>query len=126
MILYCDGYSNLKSCGFIVSDLNRIVSYQSYPPNKYTSNTCEYLAMLEALELSSNFSVIYSDSQLVVNQITNNWKCNYPHLKVILEKCKSILREKDVDIFWISRNKNIAGKIIEEYETRERKRFISF
>lgn len=112
-IYYTDGYTNNKECGYLILSEN-IEIHNNYEHKKYTCNECEYLGMLETLKICNENSIIYSDSQLVVNQLTKNWKCNFDHLRILRDKCKEILSAKKVTIKWIPREKNKAGKRIEE------------
>lgn len=115
MIYYCDGYENAKGCGYLVSsDKSSVLSHQNFSPRAYTNNECEYLAVLKAIELASKNDVIYTDSKLVVGQLSWGWKCNYQHLKVLIDKCKNMMSNKPVKIRWINRERNLAGKIIEK------------
>lgn len=57
-----------------------------------TNNEAEYKALISALEkarsLKAQSVLIYSDSELLVKQITGAYKVKSPHLKTLLEKAK--------------------------------------
>lgn len=115
MIYYCDGYENMKGCGYLVASNNSsILFHQKFSPRLYTNNECEYLAVIKAIELASKNDTIYTDSKLVVGQLCWKWKCNYKHLSVLINRCKELMINKPVDIRWINRERNLAGIIIEK------------
>lgn len=49
---------------------------------------------------------IYGDSNLVVNQLTEEWKCNAPHLKLLRKRCWELLEGIDYSTTWIPRERN--------------------
>lgn len=86
-----------------------------------TGNLAEYTAVLNALSYTvGRLSilverrlgvVIYSDSQLVINQIRGEWACNKSHLRDIRDRAVQIaetLRAAgvSVDFVWIPREQN--------------------
>ena len=77
-----------------------------------TNNEMEYAAVIVALESSSN-NEIYTDSQLVVNQVAGKWKVKEAHLKPLCQRVQELLKEKDSTLHWIPREENLAGKILE-------------
>lgn len=80
---------------------------------KRTNNEMEYLALMAGLEVANEGDIIFTDSQLTVNQIKLKWKCNYEHLRLLRDTCIKILKDKNVRIIWIPRSGNLAGKILE-------------
>jgi len=76
-----------------------------------TNNVAEYFgvvtALKYALELGATDITIYTDSQLVRNQIEGNWRCKDDELKVLQKESIELL-EKFVhwEIKWIKRDKN--------------------
>lgn len=111
MIVYCDGASNPHSkrsgIGIVwferdqLKDPNdgKTLLYHQTPQHivsreikgsdtKYTyptNNEAEYRALIVALEESMSMGldeiIIYMDSNLVVNQVCDKWKINFPHLQ---------------------------------------------
>jgi len=80
---------------------------------KKTNNEMEYTALYEALKIAKEKETIYTDSQLLLGHLTKNWKQNYAHLKVLAAKCKKLLEEKKINLVWIPREENKAGKVLE-------------
>jgi len=80
-----------------------------------TNNEAEYYALIFALLRARPNDEIYMDSQLIINQVTGNWKINYEHLRRLREVAKKIMPE-NVKLIWVPREKNNAGVIL-EYES---------
>lgn len=81
-----------------------------------TNNQQEYAALMSALlfHVDGRGHVdIYTDSQLVYNQVMGKWAVNAEHLKNINEVCRKLLAEKDVTLHWCRREDNVAGKYLE-------------
>jgi ribonuclease HI len=74
-----------------------------------TNNTAEYKAIINALRAAQKFHQgnvqIYTDSKLAVNQITNKWKINYPHLLQLVREIQQLIKKfKTVEVFHVRRN----------------------
>lgn len=87
--------------------------------NDSTNNVAEYVALVRALEwliqsnLQSEKIEIRSDSQLVVNQLTGNYKVRAKRIIPLYTKVmqlKSVFHE--VQIQWIPREKNTEADIL--------------
>ena len=78
-----------------------------------TNNEAEYAAMILCLEKSTEGDIIYSDSQLIVNQITQGWKVKAANLYPFYVKAKKLYKDKKVTIEWVSRDNNQAGWLLE-------------
>lgn len=78
-----------------------------------TNNENEYRAMILALGKAQDGDYLFADSQLVVNQLTKNWKVKKPHLYPLFCKAKELLNNKKIIIEWVSRDFNRAGHILE-------------
>ena len=64
-------------------------------PERHTNNFAEYMGLIGLLEhlYTNNIRnvMIYSDSELVVNQTLGKWDINQPDLKVLATKCYGLL-----------------------------------
>lgn len=90
-----------------------------------TNNQAEYLALITALETFSNPRDkklhIFTDSQLLANQINGSWKVKHPDIYKLYTKAKNLIRNfNSVTIEHIPRNKNkeadrLANLAIDEY-----------
>ena len=91
-----------------------------------TNNIAEYTALIEcikkAIELKCYHLEIYSDSQLVVNQVNSNWHCNFSHLVKLRDEALSLLKKIDYwTLKWIPRSENIGADWIVNYAFKEAK-----
>jgi ribonuclease HI len=82
-----------------------------------TNNENEYRGMVEALKLCSKGDEIFTDSQLVVGQLTKDWNVNAENLRPFVEEGKKLIAEKKCSVTWVPRDKNLAGKLIEERQS---------
>lgn len=78
-----------------------------------TNNEMEYFALIKALEMCDKGDVIYSDSQLVVGQVTKGWRITKEHLFPLVMKAKKLIEEKEAKLEWIPREENYAGHLLE-------------
>ncbi|MFW9827734.1 MAG: ribonuclease HI family protein [Candidatus Thorarchaeota archaeon] len=80
-----------------------------------TNNTAEYHAVINALKAAEKFHKghlqIFSDSNLVVNQINKKWKIHYRHLSELCSKVNQ-LRQKyeEVEFFHATRTNTYIQK----------------
>jgi ribonuclease HI len=87
-----------------------------------TNNEAEYLALIHALKTDvATEATIYSDSQLVVNQLTADWEVEKPHLKPLWTAARQLLQKTGAKLVWIPREQNRAGKVLEKVLGREKK-----
>ena len=77
-----------------------------------TCNECEYRAAIWAMEWMKSGDTLLSDSQLVVNQVTNGWKVKARNLRDLNTKAKQLLKEKNLTLKWIEREQNKAGHLL--------------
>jgi len=79
-----------------------------------TGNEMEYMALLRALEdFRSEGATIYSDSQLVVFQLSQKYGVAAENLRPLYEKCKRLVETRKATLIWIKREENRAGKVLE-------------
>lgn len=75
-----------------------------------SNNIAEYHALLNALERAKREGWtgcrIKSDSQLVVNQVNGDWRCNTPHLFELCSRAARLAAELKAQITWIPREQN--------------------
>ena len=94
--IYTDGASRKNpghaACSFIFlknSDENPIKEYVEYLGIK-TNNVAEYMAIIKALESATEYTrwsvKVYSDSELVINQINGKYRVKKAHLRDLLRK----------------------------------------
>jgi len=98
---YCVAFENGKVIKEIIKE-------------KKTSNVMEYMALIKALEVCNEKDEIFTDSQLVVNQISGKYKIKKEHLFPFVMKARKLLKEKSCSLAWISRKENFAGNLLEK------------
>lgn len=84
--IYTDGGSRgnpgKAACAFLVVKNSKIILTFSKFLGKATNNEAEYNAIINALEQVKAKEIhLFSDSELVINQINGKYKINLPHLK---------------------------------------------
>jgi len=113
-VFYIDG-SSTGLYGFYDPETNQMNIFEDYP---CTNNQGEWLALYSlVLTLPECWSgVVYSDSQLIVNQFNGNYKIKNLELKRIHDLVKTVCSEKNLklELKWVPREQNIAGKKIEK------------
>jgi len=115
--IYCDGsgYNDKesKACIFIDKYVPEVIKISI--PEEKTNNYMEYYALKYAIEkVAEDGDTIYTDSSVVYNQLFNGWKINYEHLRQLNREILELLKTKKVNIIWIRREENKAGKILEK------------
>jgi ribonuclease HI len=123
IVVYCDGflkYKNLRNgCSvalvvnnkiefvkrFLLADFSKKFMFAKQHP--VTNNVVEYFAMFCALNIAKkyNANIIYSDSEIIVNQLYGDWVINEDHLQKWFDLCNKINCKSM--ILWIKRNKNV-------------------
>jgi ribonuclease HI len=88
-------------------------------PEINTSNRSEYVAVKAALaklielKLTEECITLHSDSQLVLNQITDEWACNDPYLSKIRDDIWILMEDFDSLSFeWVSRDLNTEADLL--------------
>ena len=84
------GYSGIGVV--ITKDNNKIAEYKEFIGMK-TNNQAEYIALKKALEIASSIDdeiTVLSDSELVINQRTNNYKIRNKQLKVLFREITNL------------------------------------
>lgn len=123
--------------GIYVKHDNKELIKIGYFLGEKTNNQAEYLALILGLFLtqkktsykkSKNISLsIYSDSELLVKQITGNYKIKNPLLAKLKKIVDIFLAEQKYDIHHILRDKNkIADKLANQGIDSRKKLPISF
>ena len=82
-------------------------------PNETTVPEAEYNGLINALsafkKTNDVFLEIYGDSQLIVRQVTGEWECKKPELRVLRSKARNLLNDfTKWHIEWVPRKNNKA------------------
>src|SRR5258708_2132560 len=100
--IYCDGASRGNpgpaSAGAVLLDIEgRVLAEISQSLGRATNNEAEYaaliLALRKALELGVSEVVVKADSQLVIRQVTGEYKVKHPEMKKRHAEAMGLLRE---------------------------------
>lgn len=90
-----------------------------------TNNTAEYRALLIALararDAGASHLRVYSDSELMVNQVNGRYKARQPHLQQFLQEAIRLMREIGrVDVMHVRREQNAAADALANKAMDER------
>lgn len=115
MIIYCDGGTRGNAICLVHGD-KIIVKKRG---GELTNNELEYLALIYTLEYIDTNNLknikIYSDSRLIVSQVNGKYRVTTDNLKTLHTKAiKKMLRCCGVQIRWVRRNRNKAGRHLEK------------
>ena len=122
----CRGNPGPCSLGLTVINKHQDLIYEEarYLSKKNTNNFAEYKAVIRALELCVQHQIqklyLFSDSQLLIQQLQNKYKVKSPNIKSLFEECKKLLSQiPQYHLEHISREKNqsadaLANKALDE------------
>jgi ribonuclease HI len=121
--IFIDGASrgNPGSAGIgilIISEDNKVLKeYKEFLGGNYTNNEAEYLALLKALELvkalGNETVFVFSDSELLVQQVKGKYQVRKEHLQKLFTKVKTLEKAfKTITYQHIAREENeLADKL---------------
>ncbi len=131
LLAYIDGSSKgnpgKAGYGIVLMDEkgNKLETVSQYI-GQATNNVAEYRALLGCLELTrkyrADFLVVYSDSQLLVNQISGTYQVKKPHLQKLHTKVMRFLEEGSIslEISHVPRGKNKEADKLARQAVRRR------
>ena len=116
------GNPGKAACAFVVFKDGKLIKKGAKFLGVKTNNEAEYEGAILALEwltekVKDKEIHFHLDSELVVNQITGNFKVKSPHLIELLLKIKNLLAKKDFNYSFksIPREKNaLADALVNE------------
>ncbi len=89
------------------------------------NNVAEYVALLEALQhaiaVNAKALHVYSDSEVVVRQMTGEYACRSPRLHSLNWICRKLARAVDFSIEHIQREDNSEANQLAHHAVRLRK-----
>lgn len=93
------------------------------------NNVAEYVALLEALQhalkLKAKVLRVFSDSQVVVRQMTGEYACRSPRLYSLNWTCRKLARSFDFAIFHINRESNSEANQLAHHAVRSKNKLLS-
>ncbi len=112
--VYVDGAGGEKSSfGFFIKETGESFYEER---SGLTNNQAEYLAIITALKKFQNSSkqiVIFSDSKNTVNQLNHEFAINNEQLRTLAQEAWLLIPKiPDLQIKWIPRKENLAGKML--------------
>ncbi len=108
--IYSDGSGKTGKYAYVIPEKKIVKIFQK---KRTTNNEAEYFGVIEALKQNKEKDIsIYSDSQLIVNQLNKNYKIKEPRLKALAEQVWKLCENRNVKFTWIPREKNKAGYIL--------------
>ena len=92
------------------------------PIGRQDNNVAEYVALLEALQHAVSVNAralhVYSDSEIVVRQMTGQYSCRSPRLYSLNWTCRKLARSLDFSIAHISREQNREANELANHAAR--------
>jgi ribonuclease HI len=92
----------------------------------HDNNVAEYVALMEALhcaiDLHATALRVYTDSQLVVKQMTGEYACRSPRLYSLNWMCRKLARSLNFRIAYIPRERNQEANRLANHAVRFRER----
>ena len=120
----CRGNPGPSGIGVIISGLAdgpvRIAKWIGHQDN----NVAEYAALMEALQYAVARKArklhVYSDSQVVVRQMTGEYVCRSPRLYSLHWTCQKLARSLKFSISHVKREFNVEANRLAQLALRER------
>ncbi len=108
--VYTDGSGKTGKYAFFVEEKNEMKVFQK---RGITNNQAEYLAIIEVLKfLPKEDLTILSDSNLAVSQINHEFAIKNDSLRELAQEVWKMSEGRKVELKWIERSKNKAGKFL--------------
>jgi len=130
LVAYVDGGSlgnpGPSGIGVVISGVRngklKIAKWIGWQDN----NVAEYLALLEALQcavlLKAHALHVYSDSEVVVKQMTGVYACRSPRLYSLNWTCRKLARSLEFSISHVKREFNSEANRLANSAARKKKR----
>jgi ribonuclease HI len=94
----------------------------------HDNNVAEYAALLEALQCALDLKAtalhVYTDSELVVKQMTGEYACRSPRLYSLHWMCRKLARSLNFAIAHIPRERNIEANRLANHAARNRSELV--
>ncbi|HSY13005.1 MAG TPA: ribonuclease HI family protein [Verrucomicrobiae bacterium] len=129
LVAYVDGGSHgnpgPSGIGVVIEgpggETTRIAKWIGHQDN----NVAEYVALLEALQHAVSVNArtlqVYSDSEVVVKQMTGEYNCRSPRLHSLNWTCRKLARSIDFSIAHVPREQNREANELANHAVTSRK-----
>jgi ribonuclease HI len=112
--MYFDGSACGDGCGIgilLVSPRGAAYSFSIRLPTPCTNNLAEYEVVRKGmkllLETGAEVVEIFSDSKLVISQLTEEYRCNSESLFPLWEQCQELMAQfRYINFYWIPKIQN--------------------
>ena len=109
-VIYTDGSGKTGKYIYVIPAKKIVKIFRNHG---LTNNEAEYSGIIAALsQIKDKNIAIFSDSQLIVNQLNKSYKIKEPRLKVLAQQVWKLCEGRNVAFNWVPREKNKAGKIL--------------
>ena len=108
----CKGNPGPSGAGVVIFNMEgEVIKEVKKNLGVMTNNMAEYHSLLVALHEANNIGAlnleIFTDSDLMANQINKRWKVKHPHIKPLHKQVMLVLSSfRDFSITWIPRENN--------------------
>jgi len=110
MKIFTDGSGKTGKYVYVIPEEKIVRLFQK---RGLTNNEAEYFGVIEALKQNKDKNIcMYSDSQLIVNQLNKKYKIKEPRLKALAEQVWKLCEGREIKFTWIPRERNPAGKVL--------------
>jgi len=129
LIAYVDGGSHgspgPSGIGVVIEDPRGEKVLIARSIGRQDNNVAEYVALLEALQHAVSVKArtlhVFSDSEIVVKQMTGQYACRSPRLYSLNWTCRKLARSLGFSIAHIRREENLEANALANRAARRRK-----
>jgi len=129
LIAYVDGGSHgspgPSGIGVVIEDPDGEKVFIARSIGLQDNNVAEYVALLEALQHAVSVKArtlhVFSDSEIVVKQMTGQYACRSPRLYSLNWTCRKLARSLDFSIVHIRREQNLEANELANRAARRRR-----
>lgn len=129
LVAYVDGGSHgspgPSGIGVVIEDPSGEKVLIARAIGRQDNNVAEYVALLEALQHAVSVKAstlhVFSDSEIMVKQMTGLYACRSPRLYSLNWTCRKLARSLEFSIAHISREQNVEANALANNAARSRK-----
>ena len=130
LVAYIDGGSlgnpGPAGIGVVIDGAENGTIKITKPIGRQDNNVAEYLALLEALQCAVDLGAktlhVFSDSEVVVKQMTGEYTCRSTQLYSLNWTCRKLARSLDFSISHVTRENNVEANRLANSAARKASR----
>ncbi len=112
MKIFTDGSGKTGKYAYVIDEPGK-KKVKIFQKGGVTNNEAEFLAVIQALKENPGEDVdIFSDSELVVNQLKQEYAIKEDRLRKLAEEVWKLCEGREVSFTWVPREKNKARKVL--------------